>query len=85
MEEIEIPNQESVKILQEKENYTYLVITEANINKQTEMKEKSTLEEQELLETKICRWNLIKEINTWINTLVRYFGPFLKWTRKKLI
>ena len=30
------------------------------------------------------RRNLIKEINTWAVPLVRYSGPFLKWTRDEL-
>ena len=30
-----------------------------------------------------CR-NLIKGINTWVAPLIRYSGPFLKWTREKL-
>ena len=28
--------------------------------------------------------NLIKGINTWAVPLVRYSGPFLKWTRDEL-
>ena len=34
-----------------------------------------------LLETKLNSRNLIKGINTWAVPLVRYSGPFLKWTR----
>ena len=37
-----------------------------------------------LLETKVHRRNLIKVINTWAVPLVRYLGPFLKWTRDEL-
>ena len=37
-----------------------------------------------LLETKLSRRNLIKGINTWAVSLVRYSGPFLKWTREEL-
>ena len=36
------------------------------------------------LETKLSSRNLIKEINTWAVPLVRYSGPFLKWTREEL-
>ena len=39
---------------------------------------------RKLLETKISRRNLTKGINTWAVTLVRYSGPFLKWTREEL-
>ena len=36
------------------------------------------------LKTKLSCWNLIKGINTWAVTLIRYSRPFLKWTRDKL-
>ena len=39
---------------------------------------------RKLLETKLSRRNLIKGINTWAVPLVRYSGPFLKWTRDEL-
>ena len=39
---------------------------------------------RKLLETKLSSRNLIKGINTWAVPLVRYSGPFLKWTRDKL-
>ena len=37
-----------------------------------------------LLETKPSSRNLIKGINIWAVPLVRYSGPFLKWTRDEL-
>ena len=39
---------------------------------------------RKLLETKLNIRNLIKGINTWAVPLVRYSGPFLKWTRDEL-
>ena len=39
---------------------------------------------KKLLETKLSSRNLIKRINTWAVLLVRYSGPFLKWTREEL-
>ena len=39
---------------------------------------------RKLLETKLSSRNLIKGINTWTVPLVRYSGPFLKWTRDEL-
>ena len=39
---------------------------------------------RKLLKTKLSCRNLIKGINTWIVPLVRYSGPFLKWTRDEL-
>ena len=38
---------------------------------------------RKLLETKLYRRNLIKGINIWAVLLVRYSGPFLKWTREE--
>ena len=39
---------------------------------------------RKLLVTKLSSRNLIKGINTWAVSLVRYSGPFLKWTRDEL-
>ena len=39
---------------------------------------------RKLLETKLFNRNLIKGINTWAVPLVRYSGPFFKWTREEL-
>ena len=46
--------------------------------------QKEYLRIRKLLETKHSSWNLIKEINTWAVLLVRYSGPFLKWTRDEM-
>ena len=39
---------------------------------------------RKLLETKLCSRNLTKGINTWAVPVVRYLGPFMKWTREEL-
>ena len=39
---------------------------------------------RKLLETTLNSRNLIKGINIWAVPLVRYSGPFLKWTRDEL-
>ena len=39
---------------------------------------------RKLQKTKLSSRNLIKGINTWAVSLVRYSGPFLKWTREEL-
>ena len=61
---------------------------EADTIKQAEIKEKIQREylrrTRKLLETKLKSINLIKGINTWAVPLVRYSGPFLKWTRDEL-
>ena len=61
---------------------------EADTIKQVQMKDKIQKEyprrTRKLLETKLSSRNLIKGINTWTVPLVRYSGPFLKWTRDEL-
>ena len=84
---IELPNQDKIRTLVENETYKYLGILEADTIKQVEMKNKIQKEylrrTRKLLETKLSSRNLIKGINTWAVPLVRYSGPFLKWTREE--
>ena len=71
--EIELTNQERIKMLGEKDNYKYFGILKANTIKQTEMKEKVRKEffrrTRILLETKFCGRNFVKEINSWLRLL----------------
>ena len=80
---MELPNQEKIRTLGEKETYQYLGILEAVTIKQL-MKEKIKKEylsrTRKLLKIKLYSGNLIKGINTWSISFVRYSGPFLKWT-----
>ena len=85
---MELSNRDRIRALEEKETYKYLGILEADTIKQVQMKETIRKEylkrTRKLLETKLSSRNLIKGINTWAGPLVRYSGPFLKWTRKEL-
>ena len=85
---IELPNKDKNRTLGENETYKYLGILQADTIKQVEMKDKIQKEylrrTRKLLETKLSCRNLIKGINTWAVPLVRYSGPFLKWTRDEL-
>ena len=85
---MELSNQDKIRTLEENETYKYLGILEADIIKQVEMKDKIQKEylrrTRKLLETKFSRRSFIKRINTWALPLVRYSGPFLKWTRDEL-
>ena len=84
---MELPNQNMIRTPAESETYKYLGILEADI-KQMEMKNKIQKEylrrTRKLYETKLSGRNLIKGINAWAVLLVRYSGPFLKWTRYEL-
>ena len=65
----------------------HLGILEADTIKQVEMKEKNfkfSLRRIRIHEGKLHSRNLVKGINTWAVSLVRYSGPFLKWTREEL-
>ena len=85
---MELPNQDKVRTLGENETYKCLGILEADTIKQVEMKDKIQKEylrrTRKLLETKLNSGNLIKGINTWAVPIVRYSGPFLKWTTDEL-
>ena len=86
---IELPNQDKIRILAENKTYKYLGILETDTIKPVEMKNKIQKEylrrtKKKLLETKLNSRNLIKGINTWAVPLVRYSGPFLKWTSDEL-
>ena len=82
---IELPNQDKIRTLAENETCKYLGILEADTIKQVKMKNKIKKEylrrARKFLETKLSSRNLIKGINTWAVSLVRYSGHFLKWTR----
>ena len=83
---MELPNQDKIRKLEEKGSYKYSGILEADTIKQVEMKEKIKKKylrkNRKFLETKLSSRNLIKGIDTWAILLVRYSGPFLKWTRE---
>ena len=85
---IELPNQDKIRTLAEHETFKYLGILEADTIKQAEMKNKIQKEylrrTRELLEIKLNSRKLIKGINTCAVLLVRYSGPFLKFTRDEL-
>ena len=82
---MELPNHDRIRTLEENETYKFLGILEADTIKQVQMTRKEYLRRtRKLLETKLSRRNFIKGINTWVVSLVRYSGPFLKWTREEL-
>ena len=82
MDEMELPNQEKFRTLEEKETYKYLGILEANTIKQVEMKKKCFRRTRRVIETKLYSRNLNKRINTRTVPLVRYSGPLPKWTKE---
>ena len=87
-ERVKLPNQVLIRILGEKETYKYLEIMEADTIKQQEMKEKIKKEylrrTRKSFEIKLYSRNFDKGKNTWAVPLVRFSGPFLKWTREEV-
>ena len=85
---MELQSQDKIRTPEENETYKYLDILEADTIKQVEMKDKIKKEylrrTRKLLETKLSNRNLIKGINTRAVPLVRYSGPFMKWTWEEL-
>ena len=85
---MELPNHDKIRTLRENETCKYLGILEVDTFKQVEIKDKIRKEylrrTRKLLETKLSSRNLIKGINTWAVSLVKYSGPFLKWTRDEV-
>ena len=86
---MELPNHDDrIRTLKENETYKYFGILEADTIKQVQMKDLIRKEylrrTRKLLETKLSSRNLIKGMNTRAVLLVRYSGPFLKWTREEL-
>ena len=85
-EGMELPNHDRIRPLEEKETCKYLGILVADTIKQVQTKDtKEYLRRtRKLIEIKLSSRNLNKEINTWAVPLVRYSGPFLKWTKEEL-
>ena len=80
IEGIQLPNQENVRTLGEKENYRYLGILEANNFKQTKTKEKVRKEylrrTRKHLESKFCSRYTIKVIHIQAVPLENNLDPF---------
>ena len=82
---MELPSQDKIRTLGEKETYKYLGILEANTIKQVEMKDKIKKEylrrTTKLLEAKLSRRNLIKGKIPGLYTLLDIRDP--SWSRPK--
>ena len=80
---MELPNQDKIRTIGEKEIYKYLGILEADTLVEMKKTKKRYLgKNNKSLDSKLHSRNLIKEINYRAGSLVRYLGLFLKWTRE---
>ena len=85
---IEMPDEETIKGMEEGDTYKYHGILEADRIKSQDMKEKIKKEylrrTRKVLESKLNSGNLIRAINTWAVSLVRYSAAFIGWTHTEL-
>ena len=83
-EGISLPGTGQMKSIGEDEYYKYLGVLEADKINCEEMKSNTRKEYlrrvRKILETKLNSGNLIKAINTWAVSLIRYAAPFIEWT-----
>ena len=82
------PNDKVIKSLKDGESYRYLGVLEADEVMVNEIKDKVKKElyrrVRKVLETKLKSGNVLKDINTWAVSVVRYSAAFLGWSRLQL-
>ena len=82
---IKLPDESVIRSIKDGESYKYLGMPQADQIRHQEMKDKIAKEYKrrvrKILETKLNGGNLIKGINTWAVSLLRYSAAFLDWTK----
>ena len=85
---ITLPDDRTIRNLKEDESYKYLGVQELDDIKTSEMKERVSKEYKrrvrKVLETQLNGNNVIKAINTWAISVVRYSAPFLDWRKEEI-
>ena len=85
---MELSSGEVISALESDKGYKYLGILEANYIMHTEMKDKIQNEYykrvRQLTSSKLNCGNIIRAINSWAVSLVRYSAGILKWTKDEL-
>ena len=85
---IKLPDKSLIKSMKEGESYKYLGILQTDRIWHKEMKIEVGREYKrrvrKLLETKLNGGNLVKGINTWAISLLRYSAAFLDWTKAEV-
>ena len=85
---IELPDHRIIRSLQEGESYKYLGILEADKFLEEEMKLKVSKEYfrrlRKVLKSKLSGGNLVKGVNTWAVSLLRYSAAFISWRKCEL-
>ena len=85
---IELPGGKLIKSLQEGESYKYLGILEAHRFLEEKMKlivSKEYIRRlREILKSKLNGGNLVRGVNTWAVSLLRYSAAFVSWRKGEL-
>ena len=85
---IELPDGKVIKSLQEGESYKYLGILEADKCLQEKMKLNVSKEYirriRKVLKSKLKGGNLVRGVNTWAVSLIRYSVAFVSWKKSEL-
>ena len=80
---IELPDGKVVTSLQEGESYKYLGILEADKFLEEEMKQ-YIRSLRKVLKSKLNGGNLVRGVNTWRVSLIRYSAAFVSWRKGEL-
>ena len=84
----ELTDNKVMKSLQEGESYKYLGILEADKFLEEEMKLNVSKEYirmlRKVLKPKLNGGNLVREVNTWAVSLIRYSAAFFSWRKSEL-
>ena len=85
---IELPDGKVIKSLQEGESYLYLRIFEADKFLEEKMKLNVSKEYirrlKNVLKSKLNGGNLVRGVNTWAVSLIRYSAAFVSWRKSEL-
>ena len=86
---IEFPDGKVIKSLQEGENYKHLRILEADKSLEEKMKLNVSKENirclSKVLMSKLNGENLVRGVNIWAVSLLRYSAAFFSWSRSELL
>ena len=85
---LELPNVKVIKSLQEVESYKYLGVLEADKFLEERMKLNVSKEYikrlRKVLKLKLNGGNLVREVNAWAVSLLRYSAAFVSWRKSEL-
>ena len=85
---IELPDGKVIKLLKEAESYKYLGILESGKFLEEKMKLNVSKEYvrrlRKVSKSKLNVWELVRGVNTWAVSLLRYSAAFVSWEKSEL-